>query len=212
MLLFDLCRNKNKTKTKSIAAVATCRKMSKEWSKQDCLCNFDCAVLWQLCSDVDAEKSKAERVVQNNVKIFTCFSMLQIVLLYLTLDFRLLTFLFLWMTEAIVLHLYIYKKVFLKWTTVRQHYLLCPSITQLMWRSTESANSRNTRMLSSNVESFFMPVWFMVIRLQKSLLNAYIPMSFQIFGKEVHFQQECNDSQANQTICHRVNEITSLHK
>lgn len=65
-----LCRNKNKTKTMLIAAVATCRKMSNQWSKLDCLCNFDCAVLWQLRLDEDAAKSKAERVVQNNVKIF----------------------------------------------------------------------------------------------------------------------------------------------
>lgn len=92
------------------------------------------------------------------------------------------------------------------------HYLLQPSIAQLMWWTTDSANSRNSRMPGCSVESFSMPVWFMVIRHQKSLFNALLSSRFTCFGVEVHFQQENNDSSAKQTICHRINDITSHYK
>lgn len=36
-------------------------------------------------------------------------------------------------------------------------------------------------------------------------------LSFQVFGPELHFQQEHNSNPANQTVCHRGNEITLCH-
>lgn len=81
----------------------------------------------------------------------------------------------------------------------------------MSWMS-ESANSINSRLFGPHVESFLMSVWFMVIRFQKSLFSTQLSSLVSGLGLKVHFQQENNDSSANQTICHAVNEITSRYK
>lgn len=82
--------------------------------------------------------------------------------------------------------------------------------TRVKWRSTESANSRNPRMHDTHVESFFMPVWFMVIRLQRSLLNTLLSPLSVFLDQKCIFSENNNSSKPKRMA--QSNEITYHYK